>query len=237
MNRYERNIREDTKPTHQAKAAMFAYGGAPEFAVTYTPITAGVFNIYLFGLIEEATQFISAIEVMQQASEQDVVIVHLSTDGGSLDATDSFITAMHECAAKVVVKASGGVHSAGTKILLACDEFYLSDNFNALIHNGSCGAGGKTSDFRAQSKHTLAYMDRVMHETYEGFMTEEEIQQLIDGKDFWFDGDEFLERSERRNDILAQQQEAAQESFAQALAVLAETTPKKAKGAKEAPIQ
>lgn len=173
-----------------------------DFPVTYSPVKAGVFNIYLFGMIEHATQFISAIEVLSAASEADVVVIHLSTPGGSLDATDTFLAAMHECEARVIVRATGGVHSAGSVILLHADEFTLSENFNCLIHNGSTGAIGDFNKFIASAKHSQDYMENVMRSTYAGFLTEEELDQMIEGKDFWLGPEEFSERHDARNEYL-----------------------------------
>jgi len=179
----------------------------PEFEVTYQPLNNGVYNIYLFGVIQEASQFVTAIEAFSRAGEHDVVVVHLSTDGGSLDATDTFLQSMRECEARVIVKATGGVHSAGTVILLNADEFILSENFNCLIHNGSAGSYGKISDFRAQAGWTIDYMERTARSTYEGFLSPDEIEALIKGQDFWFNAQQFGERWERRNELLKQEHE------------------------------
>lgn len=210
MNKFEINVREDKRQS--ARSAGFDSEVVQDFPVTYTPVRSGIFNIYLFGEIVDARQFISAIEVLQAASKDDVVVIHLSTNGGSLDATDTFLAEMHDCEAKIIVKASGGVHSAGSVILMYADEFYLSENFNCLIHNGSTGAGGKFSDFRAQAKHTQAYMEKVMRKTYAGFLTEEELEALLDGKDYWLDAAEFAERFDNRQKYLAARMEEAEEA-------------------------
>jgi ATP-dependent protease ClpP protease subunit len=105
---------------------------------------------------------------------------------------------MQNSAARVIVRASGGVHSAGSMILLAADEFTLSPNFNCLVHNGSFGAVGKTSDVKAQTAFQGSFMDKLMRQTYEGFLEPAEIDALIAGKDFWFDSDSFMERIHKR---------------------------------------
>lgn len=205
MNKYETNVREDRPASRRASP----YSDTPqEFLVTYTPIKSGVFNIYLFGVIEEASQFISAIEVMSAATELDEVHIHLSTDGGSMNATDTFLSAMAGCEAKVVCHSSGGTHSAGTIILLNADEFSLSENANFLIHNGAAGAGGKFSDFRAQSKHSVDYMEKVLRKTYKHFLSDDELDALVDGKDFWLNAEEFAMRYEMRNTALMEEYEA-----------------------------
>jgi ATP-dependent protease ClpP protease subunit len=185
--------------TPQKSADDSGYEDANAFRVSYVPANAGVYNIFLYGPILDASQFVDAIQAMSVASEIDVVQIHLSTPGGSLDATDTFIHAMRECSARIIVKASGGVHSAGSVILLNADEFTLSENFNCLIHNGSVGPAGKFSDWRAETKHTDAYMERVMRSTYEGFLSEEELDNLLAGKDIWLDAESFVARWEARN--------------------------------------
>ena len=226
MNKFATDMRQDKIPTTFKRAGYYTEE-PEEFAVTYTPIRSGTFNIYLVDAIETPRQFINAIEVLQTASEKDTVYIHLQTPGGSLDATDTFIQAMRECEAKIIVKASGGVHSAGTVILLEADEFTLSQNFNCLIHNGSCGAGGKFSDFKVQARHTEEYMERVMRSTYRGFLTEEEITALLEGKDFWFFAEEFGERFELRNALMMEEYEKAEAALNEAIAEL--PAPKKAK--------
>lgn len=168
------------------------------FPVTYQPNTSGIYHVKIWGEIEDVRQFDDAIDAMDTASENDVVLIHLSTNGGCVDATDTFISAMHRCRARVAVHASGGVHSAGTIILLNAPEFRLSEGFNALLHNGSMGAYSKTSDVKSQTAFQFKQMDRLARETYEGFLSEEEIEQLIGGKDFWMDAEEFTERAEKR---------------------------------------
>jgi ATP-dependent protease ClpP protease subunit len=207
MNKFTRDVRQ-AKP--DTKRAGF-YTAEPEpFEVTYTPTRGGTFNIYLLDIIETPRQFLNAIEVLQAASEDDTVVIHLQTGGGSLDATDMFIQAMRECEGTIIVKASGGVHSAGTIILLEADQFTLSENFNCLIHNGSCGSGGKFSDFKTEAQFTQAHMERVMHSTYKGFLTNDEILALLDGKDYWFFAEEFAARFEARNTLLQAEYEAEQ---------------------------
>jgi len=174
-----------------------------QFHVSFVPSGTGVYTIYLYGEIESAEQFIPAIEVLENASEGDVVVIHLSTNGGCLGATDTFLSAMDACQAKIIVKASGGVHSAGTLILLNADEFSLSDNFSSLLHNGSLVSSGKYSDWRGEVRHTEKYMERVIRSAYGGFLLDSEIDDLLDGKDIWLDRDGWIERWERMQDNIA----------------------------------
>lgn len=180
------------------RGSEYDYAVYNEFPVTYTPIKAGEYHIYLFGPIEANEQFIGALEVFNAASELDVVHVHLSTPGGLIDATDTFLTAMHRCEGRVIVHATGGCHSCGSIILLNAPEFTLSENFNSLIHNGSGGAIGDLNKMAAAAKYTVEHMTKVLRNTYEGFLSPDELDAMIDGKDFWMDAEEFMSRHEQR---------------------------------------
>lgn len=224
--------------TTNERTANYSQEQGDMFAVSYTPIRAGIYNIYLFGTIYDASQFIGAIEVLQNAGDNDVVVIHLSTNGGSLDAADTFISAMKECDARIVVKASGGVHSAGTLILLAADEFSLSDNVHFLIHNGSCGSGGKFSDWRKETKHTERYMEQVMRTSYAGFMSDDEINDLLEGKDYWLTVDDFMDRYNKRNEYYKELIENSKNEVLEPVLHTADvpaTKKRKPRKAKEAP--
>ncbi len=172
------------------------------FPISFEPAKFGTFNIYLFGAIESPQQFVSCIEVMRQASPEDTVVIHLQSCGGSIDATDTLLQAIYECSAQVVVRASGGCHSAASLILLAADTFTLSENFSALLHNGSVGTGGKFSDYKAETLFTTKTMERVMRTTYAGFLDPSEIEDMLRGVDIWLDGTQWVERHNKRNAYL-----------------------------------
>lgn len=193
-------IKEGTGiPRRVRKASDYGYAVYNEFPVTVNR-KSSEWNIYLFGPIEATEQFISAIEVLRAAGPEDEVHVHLSTPGGLMDATDTFLSAMHQCDARVIIHASGGCHSCGSIILMHASEFTLSENFNMLIHNGSTGSWGDLNKFVASAKHSEAYMKKVMRSTYEGFLTPEELEAMLEGKDFWMDAPEFMARWQKRQE-------------------------------------
>lgn len=196
-------------PRRHRKRMDYEHGVFAPFEVTADRSQQMHFNIYLYGVIESPEQFIGAQEVFRAAGEGDIVEVHLSTPGGSMDATDTFLQAMHQCDAQVIVRASGGVHSCGSIILLNATSFTLSENFNSLIHNGSTGGYGDLNKYAAAAKHSVEYMQKVLRKTYEGFLTPDELQAMIDGKDFWLDGAEWMRRWHLRQEYFKAKMQAA----------------------------
>ena len=196
----------NNKQSSRERRSSNNFFGGNSFEVRSSPSTAQKHDIYLYGEIEDATQFIDAIEVMESAGENDLVVINLSTPGGNVSATDTFIHAMKGCAAKIVVIATGGVHSAGTLILLSADEFQLSDGFHALFHNGSYGSFGKASDVKSHLEFQAAFSELEAHRYYSGFFSSDEIKDMCNGKDFWVDAEEFMRRFEMRNEWMREQE-------------------------------
>jgi ATP-dependent protease ClpP protease subunit len=192
--------------TQDEKQMARGFFGVEPFRVKRSPAPATKYDIYLFGQIDEAEQFIDAIDALEEAGENDFVVIHLSTNGGSVDATDTFLQYMRECPAKVVVRASGGCHSSGSVILLAADEITVSPGFSCLVHNGSFGVWGKTSDVIRQAAFDARYLCSQLQEVYQDFLTQDEIEDLIGGKDFWLDANDFMARWKRREEIRAQRE-------------------------------
>lgn len=170
-----------------------------------------IYNIFVYGAIEDTTQFIPAVEALQYATEGDLVVVHLSTPGGDVNATDTFLNALGSCDGSIVFKASGAVCSAGTMILVwAADNgcpIEYSEGFYAMVHTGSFGYGGKLSDFKSAVRFLLSKDEAETWGLYKGFLTDDEIEHMLYGREFWFDSHEFRVRLARRAALFDEQSE------------------------------
>lgn len=178
-----------------------SYHSAPFPAVKSYKVT-GNDSVYLFGEIESAFDFVEAIEVLTKAEQGDIVTLHVSGPGGCVSSVDALLHAIEIAQKKdVIVHAvcTGLVASAMTFIPLACTSFELSNGFHALIHNGSLGDGGAFNQFRASTAFYIKYMEQRLRDVYEHFLTEEELNAVMDGKDIWLTPEEWGERYDRRN--------------------------------------
>lgn len=170
--------------------------------------TVRAINIYIFGPIKDTDQFIPALEALNAVGEGDTINIYLNTPGGSVEATDTFLHHLGDNLAAVNWYASGGCHSAGTVMLLNAEpeSVEFSENFTALIHNGSLGSYGKASEYAAEVKFNVAFMENFARKTYKGFLTDDELDQLVGGRDFWMDAHEFKVRLQKRNKLFAEEE-------------------------------
>lgn len=169
-----------------------------EFSVMYIPNRGGTIEIEINAPIYEVSQFSTAIKMLNMAKEDDEVVIHLQCPGGNVDATDALIHAIRKCRAPIHCIATGGCHSAASHILLEMDSFELAAGFNSLIHCGQDGAYGNVNEYRSKAKFDEDFRVRQFRETYEGMLTNQEMDDVLSGKDIWLDGPAWCARAEAR---------------------------------------
>jgi len=166
-----------------------------------------IFSAEIFGYIEDANQMSDIVEALDAMNDSDRFELKLSSGGGCLSTTDTLITAMRRTKGHVHISCSGNIASAATLILLEAHSFELSDHFTALIHCGSLSETGTSAEFAKSAPFYLKWMQDFLRSSYQGFLTPEEIEQVIEGRDMLMLGEEWFERSEKRNEWMQEQVE------------------------------
>jgi hypothetical protein len=68
-----------------------------------------------------------------------------------------------------------------------------------MIHNYSHWPGGKGNEVALRVKYSEQYFKKLALDLYKGFLTDDEIQSVVEGKDYWIDSDEVIRRLNIRN--------------------------------------
>ncbi len=178
------------------------------FPVSFLPHKHGTYTITIGKAISSVDQFEYAIQVLEMANEEDQILIRLQSPGGSLDAADAFIHAMRGCAAPIHICATGNVSSAASFILLESTSFELSEGFSALLHCGSLGSGGAYNEYKQQTDFYNKFMPSTLRRYYQGFLTEAEIDDMLNGKDIILDAQGWIDRYAKRNEYIGKKMEA-----------------------------
>ena len=163
-------------------------------------VPVSLYHFYIIDEIGEPDSFLDLINTLKTAEEHDTVFIYLNTPGGSLQTTVQVISAIRQSRATVVTCLEGEVCSAGTLIFLSGNRHIVNPNCTFMIHNYSQWLGGKGNEVALRVKYSEHYFKKLAMDLYNGFLTEEEIQSVIEGKDYWMESDEVIERLNRRNE-------------------------------------
>lgn len=157
------------------------------------------YHFYLSSDIGEAESYVSWLQVMRSATQDDRVFFHINSPGGVIHTTMQILQAMDECQATIFGSVEGECCSAATMILLNCDNYMLSPYTYFMVHNFSGGTYGKGNEMQSKVEFEKRWFDNIAYSTYQGFMTPSEIKDMLRGVDFYFDAIETHERMEKRN--------------------------------------
>ena len=155
-------------------------------------------EFYLTGRIEEADQYIAVYDMIRHASEEDIIKIYVNSPGGDLFTALQFGRAMGDSDATIIVSVEGQCCSAATIIALAADMVELSNHCVWMCHNYSSGMIGKGHELHSQAEFERDWSIKLMKDIYDGFLSESEIQRMLNGADLWMGADDVMERLNKR---------------------------------------
>lgn len=148
-------------------------------------------------------QFAYIVNAMEHATEYDSFQLNLTTVGGALHAVLPLLGAMSNTHAHVHVNACSDVASAGTFLLMRADSVSINEYVTIMCHNVSFGSGGSGHNVEKHVEHTLKSSKKLLRDMYRHFLTENELDKMLTGTDYYMDKDEFILRYEARSELLA----------------------------------
>ena len=164
-------------------------------------------SIPLDGDIEDdLSLYRDCIEEIKEANQGDVVSLILNTRGGSLKTALAIINAIQQTEADTVAVIEGEAASAGSLIAMHCQNVELNPYSTMFIHSESFGSAGKRSEVKSQVEFSLDWVENVFRNSYYGFLTDEEMDKVLEGKDYYFNAEQILERLKQRQAILQEEQ-------------------------------
>lgn len=156
------------------------------------------YEIYISREINEPNKFHAVFQSLRDAQPDDEVFIYINSTGGDLWTALQFLSAINKCKAKCTGVIEGECHSAASMIFLACDEYDVPEFGSMLCHNYTTGYRGKGHEVSNWHEYNIAHLSNIMTSIYENFMTPAEIKEMMAGKDFWFNGEDIVNRLEKK---------------------------------------
>jgi ATP-dependent protease ClpP protease subunit len=143
-------------------------------------------NVYLSNHINHPHQYIDLFNLLRECTEEDIVTMYINNGGGYIKTTIQLIHAMRECKAKIITNADGFLASCATWIFLAGDEYMINKDIEFMCHYYSGGLYGKGNELEAHMDFSKKFYKKLFKRIYKDFMTGDEITELINGTDYYF---------------------------------------------------
>lgn len=147
------------------------------------------------------------LERIEHLSQNDCVEVVIDTVGGNLDGCIAICDALQSTEAQVTGILVNKAFSAGACIALCCSNLEVRPNARMMLHSYSGGFAGKDHEIDLDYNFNKTFIRKFFANCCEGFLTEEELQQMYDGKDWWFNAEDIIERLKKRQDYFQEKYE------------------------------
>ena len=156
-------------------------------------------DLYLTGEIKAADQYTDWFELIRSGGKSDIITIHINSYGGDLFTAIQLMRCIQESDAIITASVEGACMSAATMVFLQAQSFEISDHSAFMFHNYSGIAVGKGAEMFAQVSFEKKLIDKMMKKVYNGFLSDTEIKDVLEGKDLWLDGEEVALRLKAMN--------------------------------------
>lgn len=170
-------------------------------------ITSKVYEYYLDYGLDDFDVARPLCTLLRGAEEQDTVIIRINCPGGRFDIAAQIMNAIRECRGGVIGVIEQECASAATMIFLACSSWQVQPFGEMMIHNVSYGTVGKGHEVASRVRFNESMFDKVVKVIYEGFLSEEEIENVIRGQDIYLTQEEILDRLDSVIELRTKMQE------------------------------
>jgi ATP-dependent protease ClpP protease subunit len=157
-----------------------------------------LYTFYLCGEITTPDDYVDWFETIRNASETDIIKIHINSPGGNLFTAVQLMRVMAESSARILASVEGACMSAATMVFLAADGFEISENSMFMFHNYSGGTIGKGGEMYDNIMYERKWSDKFMRSVYDGFLTDIEIKSMLENKDIWMEPEEVFRRLNKR---------------------------------------
>ena len=138
------------------------------------------------------------IHCLATCSENDSVNLLVNSSGGRTDSIWQIIEAMKGCRGDVSVTVIGAAYSAASMLACMAPECYIADSAEFMLHTAHYGSIGTVPNVKGQTDFATRQINRLLDQAYTGFLTDKELSELKNGKEYWFDAEEAGKRMVRR---------------------------------------
>ena len=152
----------------------------------------------MVGEITTPDDYVEWYEIIRNATENDVIKIHINSPGGNLFTAVQFMRVMGESQARIIASVEGACMSAATMVFLSADGFEISEHSMFMFHNYSGGTIGKGGEMYDNIMYERKWSDKFMRSVYSGFLTDIEIKSMLENKDIWMDPEEVFKRLNKR---------------------------------------
>ena len=151
-------------------------------------------DFYLIDIIDDIADYIDFLREVDSCRNGDLITIHINCYGGNADVGMNIYDCLRQSPANVEVSIEGACCSCASMIMLAGNCWRVTPHAYVMVHSWSEGIYGKWHEIISKFNYDKSVFEKQFRELYKDFLTDEEIEDCLKGKDFYFDSNETVKR-------------------------------------------
>lgn len=157
-----------------------------------------IYTINFWHDFDDPRNYIPYFKVLEDAHEEDQIVFYFNSPGGDVSTLNLFLNALRRCKSKYILARVNYAASAAALLALYCDNIEFNTNSTLMLHNYKGLFYGKGQEIKADFEHSNKKFEDMLKYICRKILTDKEIEELINGKDFYFSGEEAVKRLKAR---------------------------------------
>ena len=154
-----------------------------------------LYTLYIRDFEENEKGLSELFYALRDAGPSDELEIRISSPGGYISELISFRSVLKEVFnGRVTTILDSYGYSCGAFIFCMGDRRVISEFSEAMFHTASFGAWGETYKVKAQHDFVQSQLERFAVNVMKPYFGEKEIDDMLQGKDFWMDAKEMAGR-------------------------------------------
>ena len=155
------------------------------------------------------------VALLSNATEADEIVWNISSYGGFVNSLSMILGWKVMCPAhQTHVLHSNADSCASVFFLSDADQYIVGDGATMFLHEIQAGVSGTTSNMIRHMEHLKETNESFIKKSYQDFVSEEEMNQILIGVELFFTADQIRERLQQREQ---KRQEEAQDDIVKQL--------------------
>lgn len=167
-------------------------------------------DFYMPPEIEGIDEFIDFLRAVTDARQNDEVNIHINCVGGDIVTAFNIIDVLATSQANIHISVEGNCCSAATMIALTGDSWDIMPHSYFMCHTYTSFRFGKRQEVNATTEFDKKWLDKSIRDIYKNFLTEDELDRMMRGEDFYFTAEEVVDRLNNYRKTELERQELTQ---------------------------
>lgn len=198
------------------------YDGKQTYPTIFAQPLGNRFVVNITSDFDSSDTYDEIVALLSTATEADEIVWNVSSYGGFVNSLQMILGWKAMCPAhQTHVLHSNADSCASVFFLSDADQYIVGDGATMFLHEIQAGVSGTTSNMIRHMEHLKETNESFIKKSYRGFVSEEEMNQILTGVELFLTADSIRERLAEREQ---KRQEEAQDQALQQLKEFEEAT-------------